>query len=195
MFPEVITNDYPVEFRVGSFTNDLDSLTATAVTDWNSALQTSLNSLTKYALHCCFHDDSSNANVQVWGFSTEDFTRDGGHCSPGAIACVDDDLTPGDREWYTDRRPMYIIVNLDTGASRNVLNHELGHVLAMLNEHYGPNYSCGYPSGTTIMDAPQCGSTTPRPHDEDDFFNLYKPREVPNPTSMAINSSGSVTYS
>lgn len=45
------------------------------------------------------------------------------------------------------------------------------------------------------MDAPQCGSTTPRPHDEDDFFNLYKPREAPNPTSMAINASSSVTYS
>lgn len=191
LMPEVVTNAYPTEFRVGSFTDALDSVVAAAVTDWNNALRSAPNSLTKFPLHCCFNDDAAGANVQVVGVPDAEIEA---HCGAGAIACNEDDLIPGDASWNPFRRPLYIIVSLDRGAAVRILNHELGHSVSMLNEHYGPNFSCGYPWAVTIMDAPQCGSTTPQPHDEDDFFNLHKPQEVPNPISMTIDSGTAVTY-
>lgn len=188
---QIYRNIAPNEFRVGSFTDALDSLTSTAVTDWNNALRSSPNSLTKYPLHCCYTDDGANANVQVWGFTGAEFD---GHCGTEAIACVEDDLTPGDTSWDAYRLPQYVIVDLNFGATRDTLNHELGHVVAILNEHYNPDGSCGYPWGTTIMDGSGCGAVAPTEHDEDDFWDLLKPQEIPNPTTMTINSSSSVTF-
>lgn len=62
------------EWRVGSFTDALDGVTAQSATDWNNALRNSApTNLTTYPFHCCWTDDvsppgaSGTANVRIYG--------------------------------------------------------------------------------------------------------------------------------
>jgi hypothetical protein len=139
--------------------------------------------------------------VRVYGFAHDVFVT---HCANGDLnttirGCVEDDLTPGNCPSdcvNIAARPLYVIIDTDH-ITQNVVDHELGHVL-YFGEHYIKNpdgtYSCGYPSGTTVMDAIGCGATSPQAHDRNDFFNVYKPQDTPNATTMTPGSSTQVTY-
>jgi hypothetical protein len=92
-----------------------------------------------------------------------------------------------------------VIIDTDH-ITQNLLDHEFGHTL-YFGEHYvitdpgpPPKFACGYSPGTTVMDAIGCGATAPQLHDRNDFYNVYKPQDALNSTTMNPDSASQVTY-
>jgi hypothetical protein len=130
---------------------------ALAITAWNNALQSSPNSLSKYALHYSGTYDP-NANVVVEFVEHAEIDE---HCTIGgrvAPACNDGTTLP-------------VTIYVDKTQSTTLLvTHELGHPLQFTDQYYYPSGTCS--PAVTVMDCEGIQENT----DEVDFRARYRPQ-------------------